>query len=113
VKKETNQLEARMPKSKASNSVILIGRGNLVDAQTMGRQIGFTSKWINRMAAQGRIPWTGIRSGVKTYRRYDPVEVMAALAHGVESSDASGFASGEKKVTVRAGGNKEPRAKAC
>jgi hypothetical protein len=74
-----------MPKSKATN-VVEIGQRNLVDAQEIGKQIGFTSKWVNAMAAAGKIPWHGVRNGVKTYRRFDPDEVMAALAHGVEEA---------------------------
>ncbi len=75
-----------MPKSKAS-SVVQVGPRSLVDAGAMGELIGFTSKWVSAMAREGRIPWVGIRNGCKIYRRYDPVEVMAALAHGVEASD--------------------------
>jgi hypothetical protein len=72
-----------MPKSKVS--VIPINtREELVDAKTMGAQLGFTGEYVNRMAAAGKIPWRGIRNGAKVYRRYNPADVMAALAHDVE-----------------------------
>lgn len=53
----------------------------LVDAKTMGALIGFTGEYINRLAAADKIPWHGIRNGVKVYRRFNPEEVRAALAH--------------------------------
>ena len=68
-----------MPKSKAS-TVIQVGGRKLVDAGVMGEQVGFTSKWVNAMANAGKIPWHGVRNGVKVYRRFDPAEVLAALA---------------------------------
>jgi hypothetical protein len=76
-------------------SVIQINSTSLVDAEAIGKLVGFTSKWVNAQAAAGRIPWHGVRNGVKVYRRFDPAEVLDALAHGVGSPD-------EKKVAVRA-----------
>lgn len=76
-----------MPKSKAI-SEIQIGRRNLLDAKAMGTLIGFTAQYVNRMAAAGNIPWHGVRNGAKVYRRYDPLEVLDALKHGVEMSDS-------------------------
>ena len=75
-----------MPKSKAKN-VIQIGQRSLVDAKTMGALIGFTAQYVNRMASAGKISWHGVRNGAKVYRRYDPVEVLDELKHGVEVSD--------------------------
>ena len=79
-----------MPRSKViTNEAIQIGDGTLVDAKAIGRQYGFTDKYISRLAAVGIIPWHGVRNGAKVYRRYDPTEVKAALAHGVGVSDSS------------------------
>jgi hypothetical protein len=74
-----------MPRKNACN-VIQIGNTNLVDATAMAALIGFSSKWVREMAMAGKIPWHGIRNGAKVYRRFDPDEVKAALAHGVELS---------------------------
>ena len=81
-------LKVNMPKSKANNA-IQIGQRNLVDAKAMGALIGFTAQYVNRMAAAGKIPWHGVRNGAKVYRRYDPLEVLDALKHGVEVFDAA------------------------
>ena len=70
-----------MPKNKV---VIQAGRRNLVDAEAMGQQAGYSSVYINRLADAGVIPWHGFRNGVKIYRRYNPEEVLAALAHPVK-----------------------------
>ena len=75
-----------MPKSKAKN-VIQIGQRSLVDSKTMGALIAFTAQYVNRMASAGKISWHGVRNGAKVYRRYDPVEVLDELKHGVEVSD--------------------------
>jgi hypothetical protein len=75
-----------MPKNKV-NPVVQIGQKNLTDAQTLGRQFGYTAKYMNQLARAGKIPWHGVRNGVKVYRRFDPEEVLAALAHGVEVYD--------------------------
>jgi hypothetical protein len=76
-----------MPKSKASN-VVQIGQRNLVDAKALGALIGFTAQYVNRLAAAGKIPWHGVRNGAKVYRRYDPLQVLHELKHGVEASDS-------------------------
>jgi hypothetical protein len=94
-----------MPKSKASN-VIQIGLQNLVDAKTMGSVAGFTEQYINRMAAKGKISWHGVRNGVKVYRRYDPLQVLHELKHGVEASDTTG----KPKPTARTERNKSVHA---
>jgi len=73
-----------MSKSKAST--VQISSVSLVDAKAIGAQLGFTGEYINRLAAAGRIPWHGVRNGVKVYRRFDPEEVKVALAHPVEES---------------------------
>jgi hypothetical protein len=68
--------------SKSMVGVIPINvREQLVDAKAMGSRLGFTGEYINRMAAAGKIPWHGLRNGAKVYRRFNPAEVMAALAH--------------------------------
>ena len=77
-----------MPKSKAANNVVVqIGQSSLVDAAFMGKQVGFTGKYVSQLARAGKIPWVGVCNGVKVYRRYDVEAVLAALAHGVEASD--------------------------
>jgi len=83
-----SQLKVTMPKSKANN-VIQIGQRSLVDAKEMGALIGFTAQYVNRMAAAGKISWHGVRNGAKVYRRYDPLEVLDELKHGVELSDSA------------------------
>jgi hypothetical protein len=72
-----------MANSKPS-SPVQIGQRLLVDANTMGAQIGFTGQYLNRMADQGKVPWVGIKNGKKIHRRFDPAQVIAALAHGTE-----------------------------
>lgn len=94
-----------MPKSKASN-VVQIGQQNLVDAKAMGAVIGFTEQYVNRMAAAGKISWHGVRNGAKVYRRYDPLQVLHELKHGVEASDSTG----KPKPTARTERNKSVRA---
>ena len=74
-----------MPKSKANNT-IQIGQKNLIDASAMAAIVGYTAQFVNRAAAQGLIPWHGIRNGKKIYRRFDPEAVLAALAHGVDKA---------------------------
>jgi hypothetical protein len=100
-----------MPKSKVS-TVVQVGQTNLVDAGAMGAIAGFTGQYMNRMAAAGKVPWHGVKNGVRVYRRFSPSEVLAALAHGVGAMEENGSASRVMKVVVRAG-RKEPRAKAC
>jgi hypothetical protein len=77
-----------MPKSVANNAID-IGQRNLVDAKTLGALIGFTAQYVNRMAAAGKISWHGVRNGAKVYRRYDPLEVLDELKHGVEVPDSA------------------------
>ena len=81
-----SQLKVTMPKSKANN-VVQIGQRSLIDAKAMGALIGFTAQYVNRMAAAGKISWHGVRNGAKVYRRYDPLEVLDELKHGVGMSD--------------------------
>ena len=77
-----------MPKGKASN-LVQPGQQKLVDAKAMGGLIGFTAQYVNRLAAAGKITWHGVRNGAKVYRRYDPVEVLHELKHGVEVSGSA------------------------
>ena len=72
-----------MPKSKADDAV-QVGQRNLVDARANGALVGFTEQYINRLAAAGKIPWHGVRNGARVYRRFDKLEVLDALKHGVE-----------------------------
>ena len=85
-----------MPKSKGS-TVVQIGQTNLVDADAMGAIAGFTGQYMNRMAAAGKVPWHGVKNGVRVYRRFSPPEVLAALAHGVGAVEENGSAFGGKK----------------
>lgn len=82
-----SQLKVTMPKS-MTNNVVQIGQRSLIDAKAMGALIGFTAQYVNRMAAAGKIPWHGVRNGAKVYRRYDPLEVLDELKHGVGMSDS-------------------------
>ena len=77
-----------MPKSKASD-VVQIGQRNLVDAEAIAALIGFTPQYVNRLAAAGRISWHGVRNGAKVYRRYDPLQVLHELKHGMEPSGSA------------------------
>jgi hypothetical protein len=71
----------------AKNKVVLQGgQPNLVDAEAIGIQTGYTPRYINRLADDGVIPWHGVRSGARAYRRYNPEDVLAALAHPVKAA---------------------------
>jgi hypothetical protein len=74
-----------MPKSKAAG--VMINQVPLVDAEAMGGVVGHTAQYVNRLANEGKIPWHGVRNGVKVYRRFDVTAVLAALSHGVEAPD--------------------------
>lgn len=82
------QLKVNLPKSKAIN-VVQIGQRNLIDAEAMGALLGFTAQYVNRIAAAGKIPWHGVRNGAKVYRRFDALEVLGALKHGLDASDST------------------------
>jgi hypothetical protein len=69
-----------MPKSKL-NPAIRIDEKSLVDAVVMATLLGFSPQYVGRLADRGAIPWHGVCNGVRTYRRYNPEEVMAALRH--------------------------------
>src|ERR1035437_9936957 len=80
--------EVKMPKSKANN-VVQIGQRNLIDAEAMGALLGFTAQYVNRIAAAGKIPWHGVRNGAKVHRRFDALEVLGALKHGLDPSHST------------------------
>ena len=62
-------------------------REQLVDAKTIGAQLGFTADYITRMAKAGKIPWLGIRNGARVYRRFNLAAVKAVLTHDVEEPE--------------------------
>jgi len=74
-----------MPKCKAA-VIPINARESLVGAVEIAKMFGFTTQYINRMAAAGKIPWHGIRNGSKVYRRFDVEAVKVALGHEVKSA---------------------------
>jgi hypothetical protein len=86
-----------MRKSKASKTV-QIGQQNLVDAEAMGGLIGFTAQYVDRLAAAGKITWHGERNGAKVYRRYNPLEVLHELRHGIGVSGSSPNKGGSRSA---------------
>jgi hypothetical protein len=80
------QREETMPRSRASDVVQQVGHRRLVDAEAVAEYFGFTGKWVNAMARAEKIPWHGVRNGVKVYRRFDLDEVIVALAHSVDAN---------------------------
>jgi hypothetical protein len=87
-----------MPKRKV-NGILIDTHEELVDATTMGVQLGFTGAYISRMAAAGKIPWHGICNGAKVYRRFNPYEVKAALAHPVQEIEKAKTSAGSTRNT--------------
>jgi hypothetical protein len=87
-----------MPKSRA-NRVIMDGRRQLVDADVIADYFGFTPKWVSGQAAANLIPWHGIDTGTKVYRRFDLEEVKIALAHPVKAANADAQIVNRKVAT--------------